>query len=134
MAEEQKHILVIEDEKPMAHALETKLSSEAFSVTSVTDGEQALAKLREESYDVILLDIVIPGVNGFTILETIRNEEGPNTYANIIVLSNLSQEEDKDKAMERGADAYFVKSDISISALVDEVKAQLNTSEDDAST
>ena len=67
-----KRILIIEDEKPLARALELKLAHVGFETKSAVNGEEGLAILQEESFDLILTDLVMPQVDGFSVLTTLR--------------------------------------------------------------
>jgi DNA-binding response OmpR family regulator len=119
-------ILIVEDEKPIARALELKLSREGFQTKIVLDGAEALNSLSEENFDVVLLDLVMPKMDGFKVLEEMNKR---NIKTKTIVLSNLSQKEDLIKAKEElGAYDYFVKSDISISDIVKYLKDILKIS------
>jgi DNA-binding response OmpR family regulator len=69
---EKKKILIIEDEKPLAHALELKLSHEGFDIVSTNSGEEGLRYLAKDHFDLVLTDLIIPGVDGFKVLETIK--------------------------------------------------------------
>lgn len=113
-----KKILIAEDEKPMATALELKLKKAGFDAKAVYEGRTAIARLQEEKYDLLLLDLMMPEFDGFEVLKKIR-ELKINT--DVFVLSNLSQEEDRKKSMEFGAKEYFVKSDTPIADIVNKV-------------
>lgn len=120
MSETLKRILITEDEKPMGRALQIKFEKNGFSVTNANDGEEALAFLEKETFDVILLDLIMPKINGFKVLETLK-DQGIKTP--VCVMTNLSQEEDKEKAMKLGARDFFVKSDIAAAEIVERVKS-----------
>lgn len=115
----QKQVLIVEDEKPLAHALELKLGYEGFGVTVAQNGQQCLELLEKKQFDIILLDLMMPVLNGFQVLEQLR-AKGAMPY--VIVLSNLSQHEDEERALALGAQKYFIKSDTALSVIVDEVK------------
>ena len=115
MADAKKKILIAEDERPMARALELKLGNSGFETKAVYDGKEAYDELKENKYDLVLLDLVMPILDGFTVLEKLE-EEGIKVP--IIVLSNLGQEEDVTRAKGLGAKDYFVKSNISLSDVV----------------
>jgi DNA-binding response OmpR family regulator len=72
---EKKRILIIEDEKPLAHALELKLSHEGFDIVATGSGEEALTLLAKDHFDLVLTDLIIPGVDGFKVLETIQEKK-----------------------------------------------------------
>jgi two-component system alkaline phosphatase synthesis response regulator PhoP len=120
--EEKKKILIIEDEKPLAHALELKLSHEGFLVTSTGSGEEGLQYLLKESFDLVLTDLIIPGVDGFKVLETIQEKK---MKVPVIVITNLNQEEDRKRAYALGASSFFVKSNSPISEIVENIKATM---------
>lgn len=110
-----KRILVVEDERPLARALQLKLEKEGMSVTVASDGEEGLSYLEKEEYDLVLLDLIMPKMDGFSVLNALR-EKG--IKARVVVLSNLGQQEDIDKAKELGAEDFFVKSDMPIADVV----------------
>jgi DNA-binding response OmpR family regulator len=116
---EQKKILIIEDEKPLAHALDLKLSHEGFAITATGSGEEALQLLSKEHFDLVLTDLIIPGVDGFKVLETIQDKK---MKIPVIVMTNLNQEEDRKRASDLGATDFFVKSNSPISLIVEKVK------------
>lgn len=118
MAEAKKKILVADDERSLAKALELKLSMAGFDVVTAFDGEEALNKLEEGKYDMILLDLMMPKKDGFAVLEALKSKG--NTVP-IYVLSNLSQENDLEKAKNYGVGGYFVKSDTPIIKIVEEI-------------
>lgn len=120
MKDKQKTILVVDDEKPMAHALEMKLTKAGFSVDLAGDGDEALSKLEKENYDLTLMDIMMPKLNGFGVLEHMK-EKGIKIP--VFMMSNLSQSEDINKAKELGASEYFIKSDTPIGTIIDKVKS-----------
>jgi DNA-binding response OmpR family regulator len=114
----QKKILIAEDEKPLARALTLKLEHAGFFVTSVGDGESALEKLKVEKYDFLLLDLVMPKKDGFLVLEEIQNL---GIKMNIAVLTNLIQEEDKKKVHTLGVDLFMEKANTPIADIVKKV-------------
>lgn len=115
----KKHILIVEDERPLAHALDLKLQHEGFSTTLATNGKEALDLIEGGSFDVALLDMMMPVMDGFQLLQTLKGR--PNLPV-IFVLSNLSQHEDAERVLEAGARKYFIKSDTPLSVIVDEIK------------
>ncbi|MEK9143005.1 MAG: response regulator [Patescibacteria group bacterium] len=114
-----KRILIAEDEKPMANALGLKLRSAGFETTLVYDGESAIASVRASSFDLILLDLVMPKKDGFFVLAELKKLK---IATPVIVSSNLSQEEDIKRARELGARDYFIKSDTTLAQIVEKVK------------
>jgi len=120
MKNKQKTILVVDDEKPMAHALEMKLTKAGFSVELAEDGDEALQMLEKTSYDLTLMDIMMPKLNGFGVLERMK-EKGISSP--VFMMSNLGQSEDISKAKGLGAAEYFIKSDTPIGTIVDRIKS-----------
>jgi len=116
-------ILIAEDEKPMATALEMKLNKAGFEAKAVFEGQVAINILSKEKYNLLLLDLMMPKADGFEVMQKIKEL---NIKTPIIVLSNLGQEEDKKKALEAGAKDYFVKSDTPIAEIVKKVSIFLN--------
>lgn len=114
----KKKILIVDDEKPLARALELKLAKAGFSVKSVTDGEEALQILEKEGFDLILLDLIMPRLDGFGVLLAMKAK---NIKTIPIVLTNLSQENDEKRAKEMGAREVLVKSNISLAEIVKKI-------------
>lgn len=113
-----KRILIVEDERPLAHALELKLGHEGYECKSILTGSEALKEALSGEYDLILLDLIIPEIDGFAILQQLQEKKAKTK---VIVLSNLGQEEDKEKAKTLGASNYFVKSNTPIADIVKHV-------------
>lgn len=117
-----KKILVIEDDSAMAEALEIKLVHAGFEVKIAGNGEEGQAVLKKEDFSLVLLDLVMPKLDGFDILEELK-EEGNKTPA--IVLSNLSHPDDEKRARELGAADFLIKSNTPIAIIVERVKEKL---------
>jgi CheY-like chemotaxis protein len=113
------NILVVEDEKALSHALELKLEHEGFTVTVVSNGQECLDAVSAQQYDVILLDLIMPIMDGFQVLEHLQ--QLPQMPA-VFVLSNLSQREDEGRVLALGARKFFIKSNTPLTTIVDEVK------------
>ena len=99
-------VLLVEDELRLAQIIEKGLTGEAFSVETVPDGEQALARARQTTYDLIILDLMLPGIDGWTVCRQLR-AEGQHTP--ILILSARGQVEDRVRGLELGADDYLTK-------------------------
>lgn len=115
----QKNILIVDDEKPLAHALELKLKHEGHSTFIASNGQECIDMLKKNTVDLILLDLIMPNMDGFQVLQALKNL---NSNIPVFVLSNLSQPEDKTKALGLGAKKYFIKSNTPLSVIVDEIK------------
>ena len=118
-----KKILVTEDDKPLAKALELKLGHSGFDVTVAYDGDAAIELLKKEKFDLAILDLMLPKKNGFQVLEELQSQ---GIKIPVIVLSNLSQQEDLKRVKDLGATNYFVKSNTPINDVVEQVKKTLN--------
>lgn len=118
---DKKAILVLEDEDVLSRALRIALENEGFEVDVVSSGETAINRISESQFDFFLLDLVIPGIDGFEVLKKIREN---NTKAPVFVLSNLSDDESKARAKQLGANAYFVKSETLLSEISSYIKKQ----------
>jgi DNA-binding response OmpR family regulator len=122
--QKQKRILLVEDDDSLASVYVTRLEAEGFSIKRVPNGEEALAAALDMRPDLILLDVMMPKVSGFDVLDILRNT--PETAnLKIIMLTALSQEADKEKARALGVDDYLVKSQVVISDVVQKVKEKL---------
>lgn len=115
-------ILIVEDERPIAKALQLKLTSSGYEATVAADGMQAISELEKNKFDLILLDLIMPNLDGFGFLDAIKRK--PNLPP-IIVSSNLSQQEDIDKAKSKGAVGYYVKSNTPLSAIIQQINQYL---------
>jgi DNA-binding response OmpR family regulator len=122
MVDSKKRILIAEDEKPLARAISLKLEKEGFVTEIVNDGEEVEKKIVEEKYDLILMDLMMPKLDGFTVLEKMKTD---NIKIPVIIMSNLSQETDKERVTQAGALAFFVKSDIKLFEVVDFIRKTL---------
>lgn len=119
-----KKILLVEDDDALASVYLTRLQAEGFEVRRVPNGEDALAAALEYKPDLILLDVMMPKVSGFDVLDILRNT--PETAnLKVIMLTALSQESDKQRAESLGVDDYLVKSQVVIADVVDRIKTHL---------
>lgn len=115
-------ILLIEDDSLIIKIYSTRLKADGYTVISAENGQQGLELAENELPDFILLDIMMPEVDGFTVLEKIRsNPSLKNTP--IIVYSNLAQEAEMERAKQLGANEFIVKANISPTELVQKIKA-----------
>lgn len=114
-----KKILIAEDEKPLANAMQLKLKNAGYEAFVANDGELAINELKKGDYDMLFLDLMMPKVDGFAVLEYAKENKIKTA---IVVLSNLSQTDDEQKARKLGAVDFFVKSDTPISNIVKFVK------------
>jgi len=120
-----KTILIVEDESLLGNLLKQRLEHEGFNVVWCKDGEEAIASLRNTKPDLILLDIILPKISGFELLETMQADPQIER-APVIITSNLGQDSDVARGQSLGAIEYFVKAKVSIEELVDHVKTMVN--------
>lgn len=120
MAEGQK-ILVIEDDHFLSSLIKGRLEKDAFTVRQAFDGDEAERLLKDFHPNLMILDLIMPRISGFEFLEKISIDPEFNQIP-IIVLSNLGQEEDVQKAKNLGVAEYFIKARTSIDELVNAVK------------
>jgi DNA-binding response OmpR family regulator len=114
-------LLIVEDDKFLRDLAVQKLSKEAFQLSAAMDGEQGIAMAEKELPNVILLDILLPGIDGFEVLRRIR--ANPALAAtSVAMLSNFGQREDIEKALGLGADQFFIKANYTLDEIVEEVK------------
>ncbi len=124
MEEIHRTILLVEDDDNLADVYQMRLEAEGFTVKRVANGEDALAVALQVKPDLILLDVMMPKVSGFDILDILRNT--PETAdMRIIMLTALSQDSDRDRAKALGVDDYLVKSQVVIADVVERIKQHL---------
>jgi two-component system phosphate regulon response regulator PhoB len=122
-----KRILLVEDDDSLAAVYVTRLQAEGFDVRRVANGEDALASAISYKPDLVLLDVMMPKVSGFDVLDILRNT--PETAnLKIIMLTALSQDSDKERAESLGVDDYLVKSQVVIADVIDRIRHHLGTS------
>jgi DNA-binding response OmpR family regulator len=116
-----KKILIVEDDPFLADIYKTRLTAEGFEVVIAEDGEKGLKRLDEENFDLLVLDLVLPELSGFEILEKIKEKERFKNLR-ILVLSNLSQKEEIQRALDLGVQKYLIKAYFTPSEVVKEIK------------
>ena len=105
-----KKVLIIEDESMISSMYKTKLEQDGYTVVTANNGSDGLAVAKVEIPDIILLDVIMPQLDGFTVLEELRVNMGIKVP--IIMLTNLGTDEDKEKGGKLGATDYLVKSSL----------------------
>lgn len=122
-----KKILLVEDDDTLANVYKTRLHAEGFDLKRVPNGEEALAAALEYKPDLVLLDIMMPKVSGFDVLDIIRNTP-ETTNMKVIMLTALNQEADRQRAESMGVDDYLVKSQVVIADVIERIKFHLGIS------
>ena len=118
-------IVVADDDRMFRKAAETTLRRQGYAVTTASDGEEALQLIRAEQPDIIVLDLIMPKLQGFDVLQVLK-QDSLTAAIPVIVLSSLTQEQDKQEALDLGAVAYFNKSTFSLGELVKQVETTLS--------
>ncbi|CEP36299.1 MULTISPECIES: response regulator transcription factor [Halomonadaceae] len=116
-------VLVVDDEPNIVLSLEFLMEQAGFEVVTAEDGEQALARVNDSQPDLLLLDISLPGISGFDVLEQLRGKEA-TAQLPIIMLTAHGRDVEREKGMALGADDYITKP-FSTQSLVEKVKALL---------
>lgn len=121
----QKMILIVEDDDNLASVYQTRLQAEGFATKRVPNGEDALAAALAAKPDLILLDVMMPKVSGFDVLDILRNT--PETQSvKVVMLTALSQDSDRQKAESLGVDDYLIKSQVVIADVVERIRDRLS--------
>ncbi|MBT3538877.1 response regulator [Candidatus Parcubacteria bacterium] len=118
-------IVIIEDEAFLSKALYDGLSSAECEILSASDGESGLKIIQKQKPDLVLLDIILPKMNGFDVLVSLKKYKNTKGIP-VIMLSNLDRDEDRKKGIELGAIQYIVKSDIELEELSKIIKRYLS--------
>lgn len=127
MPEKRIKILMVEDDIFLRKIYRDKFLRAGFDFSEATNGEEGLNKIIAENPDLVLLDLMLPRKNGFDVLLEAKQKEATKNIP-IIILSNLGQESDIKRGMELGACDYLVKTDVSLSAVVEKVKEWIQKS------
>jgi DNA-binding response OmpR family regulator len=128
MAKDKKiKILLIEDDSFLVEMYTTKFELEGFEVISAEDGKKGLEMVKKEKPDIILLDILMPKMDGFAVLDALKKDEELADIP-VILLTNLGQKDDVKKGFEKGAVGYLIKAHFMPSEVVDKIKKILKES------
>lgn len=119
-----KHILVVEDEQNLAEALKEHLEKKGFTAETVTSGEAALTAMNNTAPDLILLDIALPGMSGFDLLDQIQ-EMRAEKHTPVIMLSNLDNPDDLRRAHHYDVSEYLIKTDWRLDDVVKKIEKAL---------
>lgn len=120
---EKTSVLIVEDDRFLSELIATKLEKEGFEVMLAPDAETALEKGKEKVPGIILLDIMLPGMDGFEYLEAIKADKAkPIAKVPVLILSNFGQESKVERGLALGADDYLVKANFTTAEIVDKIK------------
>ena len=117
----QTKVLIIEDDQLMAGLLAEKLAKSDFGVQLAVDAEAGMKELEKELPDIILLDLILPGMSGFEILAKIKEDEKTKAIP-VIILSNLGSREEIEKGLKLGAESYLIKANVLIDEVVKKIR------------
>lgn len=121
----QKRVLLIEDDPFLIDVYETKLKKSGYKVEVVEKGDLAFEKIKSTNPNLILLDIVLPKMDGWEILKKIKKEEETKN-CKVVILSNLGQKEEVDKGLKMGAEKYFIKAHYTPEEIIKKIDKLLN--------
>jgi DNA-binding response OmpR family regulator len=116
-----KRILIVEDDRFLRELIVKKLANEGYEALEAVDGEQGLQKTKEEKPDLILLDLILPGINGFEVL-ALKKDDASVSGIPVIILSNLGQKEDVEKGLGLGAVDYLIKAHFTPGEIIEKVR------------
>lgn len=117
-------ILIIEDDKFLRELISRKLTKEGYDIEEAIDGEQGVKKVLEVKPDLVLLDLILPGMNGFEVLEKVKDNPKVSKIP-IIILSNLGQKDEVEKGLKLGAIDFLIKAHFTPEEIVDKIKTVL---------
>lgn len=126
MVEKRPRILVVEDEESLSSTLRDELEAGGFDVEPALSGEEAMRKVADNPPDLILLDILLPGIGGLGVLSMLKGEERTRGIP-VIVLSNIGDEAKVQEALELGAVEYFVKTQYDLRDILERLNVLLKT-------
>ncbi|MCH8741579.1 response regulator [Patescibacteria group bacterium] len=124
MSKENPKVLMIEEDRFLRKIYRDKLSRLGFDFFEATNGEEGLNKIIAEKPDLVILDLILPRKNGFDVLIDMKSNKNTENIP-VIILSNLGQESDIQRGLSLGAEAYLIKTEVSLSGVVDQVREQL---------
>ncbi len=119
-----KTILIIEDDKFLRELIVQKLIREDYEVSEAVDGEDGIKKIKEEKPDLVLLDLILPGIDGFEVLSRMKEEPDLSSIS-VIILSNLGQKEDVERGLKLGAVDYLIKAHFTPGEIIEKIKKVL---------
>lgn len=114
-------ILIIEDDKFLRDLMGKKLENENYGVVMAEDGEKGLEKMRVEKPDLVLLDLILPGIDGFEVLANIKKDTAIASVP-VVILSNLGQKDDIEKGFKMGAAEFLIKAYYTPGEIIEKIK------------
>ena len=120
-----KKITIVEDEEILRDLLKNKLTAEGYEVSTANDGEEGITRIKQERPDLIILDIVMPKMGGFEVMEELNKDEELAKIP-VLVVSNSGQPVEIDKAKSLGAKDWLIKTEFDPQEVIDKVKKQIS--------
>lgn len=121
-----KKILIVEDDKFLRELITKKLKDEGYEAIGASDGEEGVEKVKKESPDLVLLDLILPGIDGFEVLSKIKEDPAVASIP-VVILSNLGQREEVEKGLKMGAVDYMIKAHFTPGEITEKVKTILKS-------
>ncbi len=116
-----KKILIVEDDKFLRELISQKLVKEGYDIVEAVDGEEGVKKVKEDKPDLVLLDLILPGADGFEVLSRVKSDPLLVPIP-IIILSNLGQKDDIEKGLKLGAVDYLIKAHFTPAEIIEKIK------------
>jgi DNA-binding response OmpR family regulator len=117
-----KKILIIEDDKFLRELISQKLIKEGYDIIEAADGEKGIKSASEDKPDLVLLDLILPGIDGFEVLARLKQS---SSGLPVVILSNLGAKDDIDRGLKMGAEDYLIKAHFTPTEIIDKVKNNL---------
>lgn len=117
-----KKILVVEDDKFLRELIAQKIMKEGYDVIEAVDGEKGAESIKKEKPDLVLLDLILPGIDGFEVLAKMKSDPATNQIP-VIILSNLGQKDDIEKGLEMGANDYLIKAHFTPGEIMEKISS-----------
>ncbi|MEW6408273.1 MAG: response regulator [Patescibacteria group bacterium] len=122
MINQKQKILIIEDETALLYALEAELAYGGFETISAMSGDEALKKIKEDNFSAVILDLILPGkIDGFEFLRRVKTDKKTKNIP-VIIISNLGERENIERAKKLGAKDYLVKTEHSLEGILEKIK------------
>ncbi len=125
MTDKKTKVLIIEDEEMLVNMYISKFEKEGYEIEKALNGREGLEKVKSYNPEIILLDVIMPEMDGFMVLKQLKSEASTKNIP-VIMLTNLGQEEDIEKGEKLGVKDYLVKANLTPSQVVDKVKEVLS--------
>lgn len=122
---EKIHVLLVEDDVFLSSIYQKKFEMEGYKVSLADNGEKALVEVKKKKPDIVMLDILLPKLDGFAVLEKLKADSEVKNIP-VILLTNLGQKDDVEKGLQMGAADYLIKAHFKPSEVVDKIKQVLH--------